>query len=134
MKKDAFINNKAAQTDLTVERLKELERMMKNRFGNCYHSVRKAFLALDSDRDGFLDIENFMAYFINEKGINYDDLKKLITDKDSTKKGMLNYKDFSRWMGNAIHQSEGFYFRHDSSVNPQYEKNKKTMLTKNAKA
>lgn len=29
---------------------------------------------------------------------------------------------------------EGFYFRHDSSVNPQYEKNMKTMLKKNAQA
>jgi hypothetical protein len=26
----------------------------------------------------------------------------------------INYKDFSRWLGPAIHQAEGFYFRHDS--------------------
>ena len=37
-------------------------------------------------------------------------------------------------MGNAIHQSDGFYFRHDSKVNPQYERNKVTMLKKNAEA
>lgn len=36
---------------------------------------------------------------------------------------MLNYADFSRWMGVAIHQSEGFYFRHDSIRNPPYEDN-----------
>jgi hypothetical protein len=30
--------------------------------------------------------------------------------------------DFSRWLGNAIHMSEGFYFRHDSVKNPQYER------------
>lgn len=29
--------------------------------------------------------------------------------------------DFSKWLGNAIHMSEGFYFRHDSVKNPQYE-------------
>jgi Ca2+-binding EF-hand superfamily protein len=86
-----------------MKRMKDLERMIKLRFGNNYHSVRKAFLAMDSDRDGFLDVENFLAYFCNEKGINFDDLKKLITDKDSNKKGMLNYNDFSCWMGNAIH-------------------------------
>ena len=102
-KKEAFKKDKDAQPDNTMDRLKDLERMMKTRFGNNYHSVRKAFLAMDSDRDGFLDVENFLAYFINEKGINYDDLKKLLTDKDSEKRGMLNYKDFSRWMGNAIH-------------------------------
>jgi len=26
--------------------------------------------------------------------------------------------DFSKWLGNAIHMSEGFYFRHDSIKNP----------------
>lgn len=30
--------------------------------------------------------------------------------------------DFSKWLGNSIHQSEGFYFRHDSIKNPQYER------------
>ena len=29
--------------------------------------------------------------------------------------------DFSRWLGNAIHMSEGFYFRHDSVKNPQLD-------------
>ena len=30
--------------------------------------------------------------------------------------------DFSKWLGNAIHMSEGFYFRHDSIKNPQYDR------------
>lgn len=30
--------------------------------------------------------------------------------------------DFSKWLGNSIHMSEGFYFRHDSIKNPQYER------------
>lgn len=115
-------------------RLKDLEQMMKHKMANAFESVRKAFLHLDTDQDGFLDLENFLAYFSNEKNINYNDLKKLITDKDSKKNGKINYNDFSRWMGNAIHQSEGFYFRHDSKVNPQYERNKVTMLKKNAEA
>jgi hypothetical protein len=50
--------------------------------------------------------------------MNYDDLKKLLIDKDTKKIGKLSYTDFSRWMGTVIHQSEGFYFRHDSSKNP----------------
>jgi hypothetical protein len=33
----------------------------------------------------------------------------------------LNYPDFSRWLGPAIHQAEGFIFRHDSKKNPGYE-------------
>jgi hypothetical protein len=42
-------------------------------------------------------------------------------EKDSTKRGKLGYADFSKWVGNSIHQSEGFYFRHDSIKNPVYE-------------
>lgn len=48
---------------------------------------------------------------------------KLLKDKDSKKKGRLSYADFSKWMGVVIHQSEGFYFRHDSIKNPPYEEN-----------
>jgi len=44
-------------------------------------------------------------------------------EKDSTKRGKLGYSDFSKWVGNSIHQSEGFYFRHDSIKNPQFEQN-----------
>jgi hypothetical protein len=33
----------------------------------------------------------------------------------------MNYTEFSSWMGPSIQQSEGFYFRHDSIRNPQYE-------------
>jgi hypothetical protein len=42
-------------------------------------------------------------------------------EKDSNKRGDLSYADFSRWLGGAIHQSEGFYFRHDSIKNPPFE-------------
>jgi hypothetical protein len=49
---------------------------------------------------------------------NVQDLKKLMIEKDSKKVGKLNYEDFSSWVGNSIHQSEGFFFRHDSNINP----------------
>jgi len=51
----------------------------------------------------------------------YSDLKKLILSKDQTATGKISYEDFSAWVGNSIHMSEGFYFRHDSVKNPQYE-------------
>jgi len=35
--------------------------------------------------------------------VNYTDLKKLVTDKDSMKRGMLSFQDFSQWVGNTIH-------------------------------
>ncbi len=80
--------------------------------------MRKAFLALDSDYDGYITVEDILRYFGQEKDLNYNDLKKLIKDKDSKKQGKIGYTDFSRWVGNSIHQSEGFYFRHDSIKNP----------------
>lgn len=84
--------------------------------------MRKAFLALDSDYDGYISVEDILKYFANETDLNYNDLKKLLIDKDTKKEGRLSYMDFSKWLGNAIHMSEAFYFRHDSIKNPQYER------------
>ena len=94
--------------------------------------MRKAFLGLDTDYDGFITVEDILRNFgdqttgqnkekIRGSGINFNDLKKLIMEKDSTKRGKLGYTDFSKWVGNCIHSSEGFYFRHDSVKNPLYE-------------
>jgi Ca2+-binding EF-hand superfamily protein len=99
-----------------------LEERLKIKFSNCFESVRKAFLALDSDYDGYITIEDILKYFGNETDLNFNDLKKLIMDKDHKKQGRLGYMDFSKWLGNAIHMSEGFYFRHDSIKNPMYER------------
>jgi len=96
---------------------------LKLKFSACYESVRKAFLALDSDYDGYITVEDILRYFGSDKEINYNDLKKLIIDKDSKKQGKIGYTDFSKWLGGSIHQCEGFYFRHDSSKNPQYDLN-----------
>ena len=64
-----------------------------------------------------------MRYF-GDSGNNlfdYCDLVKILEDIDSKNQGTLNYSDFCKWMGGAIHQSQGFYFRHDSAVNPPFE-------------
>ena len=100
--------------------------MIKDRFANNWVSVRKAFLDLDTDYDGFVTVEDILRYFGAEssnKEFDFKDLQKLIVDKDSKRRGKISYADFSKWMGGVIHQSEGFYFRHDSQKNPQYEKN-----------
>ena len=65
------------------ERLVRLERRLKTKFSNCFESVRKAFLALDSDYDGYITVEDILKYFGNETDLNFNDLKKLIVDKDS---------------------------------------------------
>ena len=104
------------------KRLQDLEQKIKKKFSNVFESVRKAFLELDQDRDGFVTIEDILKQFGNEKEMQFNDLKKLMIEKDTKRKGKLNYTDFSKWLGGSIHMSESFYFRHDSIKNPGYDK------------
>ena len=76
--------------------------------------MRKAFLALDTDFDGYITVEDLMRWLGSNDNVNYNDLKKLIMDKDPQKSGRLGYSEFSKWLGGTIHQTAGFYFRHDS--------------------
>lgn len=106
---------------IVEKRIQKLEAKLKEKFSNCFESVRKAFLALDADFDGFITVEDILKYFATDTDLNYNELKKLLNDKDSKKEGRLNYPDFSKWLGNTIHMPQGFYFRHDSVLNPAYE-------------
>jgi len=102
----------------------KLENQIKEKFANNWVSVRKAFLDLDTDYDGYVTVEDIMRHFSSDSsGFEFQDLKKLINDKDHNKVGRIAYADFSKWMGGTIHQSEGFFFRHDSIKNPQFESN-----------
>lgn len=102
------------QPKLIEDRINLIETTIKKKFSSAYETVRKAFLALDTDFDGYVTLEDILRHFGSDKNLNYEDLKKLIVDKDSKKIGRINYLDFSRWLGSSIHMSEGFYFRHDS--------------------
>ena len=94
-----------------------MERKLRLKFNQKFDSVKKAFLFMDADHDGFITIEDFLKNF-SDIEVSYDDISKLIRERDQTKMGRLNYEDFSAWVGNCIHQSEGFFFRHDSIRNP----------------
>lgn len=113
--------NGTKHTEVIEDRLLKLDKKLKTKFSNCYESVRKAFLALDMDYDGYITVEDILKYFGNDTELNYNELKKLMIDKDSKKRGLIGYSDFSRWMGPSIFMAEGFYFRHDSIKNTQYE-------------
>ena len=70
---------------------------MKDKFSNNWDSVRKAFLGLDTDYDGFITVEDILRNFggqtqgaaknnneTNSSGsFNFNDLKKLMIEKDS---------------------------------------------------
>ena len=79
-----------------MQRLRDLENMLKTRFQNNWVTVRRAFLDLDYDHDGFVTSQDIIRYFrAASKDIDFNDLTKLIKDKDSKKKGFLSYADFS---------------------------------------
>jgi len=107
-------------------RLARLEELIKVKLANNWVSVRKAFLDLDADYDGFVTVEDMVRVLGGEE-MDFKDLVKLINDKDQKKQGKISYTDFSKWLGGVIQQSEGFYFRHDSHRNPQYDKNLKVI-------
>jgi Ca2+-binding EF-hand superfamily protein len=116
--REYVLNNKEDLPQIIKQRLLNLEKKIKDKFQNQFESVRKAFLLLDIDYDGFIVVEDILRYLGNESDLNFNDLTKLFKEKDSTGKGRINYSDFSKWLGSAIHMSEGFAFRHDSVKNP----------------
>ena len=113
-----FTTNKGKQSEVMEKRIKDLENHIKLKIANNYFQVRKAFLALDTDFDGYITVEDLMRWLGSNDNVNYNDLKKLIMDKDPQKSGRLGYSEFSKWLGGTIHQTAGFYFRHDSQKNP----------------
>lgn len=82
----------------------KVENLIKDKFANNWVSVRKAFLDLDTDYDGYVTIEDILRYFgTDNKEFDFKDLAKLIIDKDSKRQGRISYADFSKWMGGVIH-------------------------------
>jgi Ca2+-binding EF-hand superfamily protein len=84
----------------------KIDKNIKLKFSNNFDSVRKAFLILDSDHDGFITIEDFLRNFggdlLSDPNV-VQDLKKLMKEKDQKKVGKINYEDFSSWVGSSIH-------------------------------
>ena len=113
--------NKEDQPRIVQDRIHRIEKLLRQKLSTNYQTVRQAFLALDTDHDGFVTIEDFLRNFGDETGFTFMDLKKLIESKNAWRQGRISYDDFSAWVGQSIHMSEGFYFRHDSVKNPQYE-------------
>lgn len=71
---------------MILSRLQKLEHYIKDKFANNWVSVRKAFLDLDTDYDGYVTVEDLLRLFGAEnKEFDFNDLKKLINDKDSKK-------------------------------------------------
>jgi len=118
------ISDDKVKSDILVARMKKIEELLRQKFSNNWTSIRKAFLDIDMDYDGYITAEDIARQFGKDnKKLDFRDLRTLIKNRDSKRKGKVDFKDFCRWMGGAIEPSETFYFRHDSLKNPQYEEN-----------
>lgn len=128
--------NKKFQDDL-----KEIEETLKKKLSNNWNHVRKAFLDLDMDQDGYVTSEDLAKLLKNanvissstgeSKVINFTLLELLIKlrcKQDSTR---INYNSFCSWLGQSVEPIEAFYFRHDSNKNPHYEQALKLSIEPN---
>ena len=106
--------------DLTLK-LKQIEDILKQRLSNNWVSVRKAFLDMDTDYDGYLTAEDFAKLIGGSTGsskFDYNLLRMLIRLKTKSTNYSINYTEFCKWFGAVIEPVEAFYFRHDSQKNP----------------
>jgi Ca2+-binding EF-hand superfamily protein len=61
-KLQSLVTNKAKHQEIIQERVKKLEKILRERFSH-FDSVRKAFLGLDTDYDGYITVEDILRYF-----------------------------------------------------------------------
>jgi Ca2+-binding EF-hand superfamily protein len=62
---------------VVLQRLTKLENLIKIKLANNWVSVRKAFLDLDSDYDGYVTVEDILRVLGGEE-LDFKDLSKLI--------------------------------------------------------
>jgi len=62
----------------------KIEKFIKEKFLNNFISIRKAFLRLDTDYDGFITAEDIARQFgRDDQELDFRDLRTLIKNRDS---------------------------------------------------
>jgi Ca2+-binding EF-hand superfamily protein len=82
--------------DIT-NKIKEIENVIKERLSNNWVSVRKAFLDMDEDYDGYLTAEDFSKLIGGSSGnskYDYNFVKMLLKIRTKHANGNINYTDF----------------------------------------
>lgn len=78
----------------TLERLDMVEKLLKKKFECNFDSVRKAFLFMDQDHDGFITGDDFLRNF-SDLDKHYKDINKLMKERGQNQQGRINYQIFS---------------------------------------
>jgi len=86
---------KNSKSEILVSRMLKIEKLLKEKFSNNWVSIRKAFLNLDTDYDGFITAEDIARQFgKDDQKLDFRDLRTLVLNRDSQRKGKINFKDF----------------------------------------
>ena len=103
--------------------MKKLNQLICDKISRNFNSVNKAFLTLDLNHDGYVEPKDIVSIYGMHLSIDYSDLVKIMEFSNSKRDGTgrLNYPDFSKWIGNEIHNLASFIFRHDSKRNVNFE-------------
>ena len=132
---DAINSSQSLNQKNQIFKLKmaQMENVLQNRLNKKFGNVRKAFLELDQDQDGYITADDLAKFLKNAsstedqegsgKGFNFTLLELLIKIRCKLKETRINYTKFCSWLGTSIEPVEAFYFRHDSLKNPQFDLN-----------
>ena len=64
-----------------AKRLMILDSQIKRKFSTLWVSVRKAFLDIDENKDGFIEPADILRFFSDEDPVDMVDLEKLMKEK-----------------------------------------------------
>jgi Ca2+-binding EF-hand superfamily protein len=83
-----------------ASRMKELEILLKERLSSNWISVRKAFLDLDTDKDGFLSAEDFAKVIGGSSGnFDFNILQMYFNIRCKNSSSRMNYTEFCTYFG-----------------------------------
>lgn len=80
--------------------MKDCELLLRERLSSNWISVRKTFLDLDHDKDGYITAEDFAKVMGGSSGnCDFNVLKMLLNVRCKTQSGRVNYTDFCKIFG-----------------------------------
>ena len=93
---------------LVSSRLKRIENVIKTKISRNWNQTRTAFLAIDSDYDGYINAKNLEELWGG--AFELDEIKMLMKNKGVDDSYQIDFKKFWSWIGASLTPSEGFFF------------------------
>lgn len=79
-----------------------------------WKTIRKAFIDLNKQKNGYINPEELRFYFKHwGLQLKEEQFQQIFDKFDYDKDGKISYKDFHKTIGSEIHPGEILYFRQD---------------------